>query len=140
MSFFGKKPKTAQQKAQMAKTRIMLRGAALFYVVFFIIVPMIRADSGDMDPVLRYAIIAFFIIACGVLIVLTVMEYMRGQKAGHYNEEGYTDDEDESDGSVTDSESDDDNDEYDDEYDEGDYEDDDDYDGDDDYNDEDEEE
>jgi len=134
MSFFGKKPKTAQQKAQMAKTRIMLRGVALIYIVFFIIVPMIQADSGDMDPLLRYAIIAFFIIASGVLAVLTALEYIRGNKAGRYKEEGYTDDEDESDGSVTGSESNDDNDENDDDeyedddedYDDEDYDDDDD--------------
>jgi len=96
MSFFGKKPKSAQQKAQMAKTRIMLRGVALVFLIFYVILPMIDADVEDvesMHPMLRYGILAFFIIACIWLVIATVLEYVRNKKAGLYTADGYEDDE-----------------------------------------------
>ena len=96
MSLFGNKPRTAQQKAQWAKTSIMLRAAALFYVVFFVIVPMLTPsveEAEQMDPVLRYVILAFFIIACGYLTIVSILEYYRNSKSGRYNADAYTDDE-----------------------------------------------
>jgi len=96
MSLFGKKPRTAQQKAHWAKSRIMLRSLALGYVVFFIIIPMINPDIEDaeaMHPTLRYVLLAVLIIFCGALIVGTVLEYIRSRKAGLYEPEAYQDDE-----------------------------------------------
>ena len=96
MSFFGKRPKTAQQKAQMAKTRIMLRAVALGFLVFYVIIPMIDPDIEDvegMHPMLRYGILAFFIIACLGLAILTIQEFVRSRKAGLYDAAAYKDDE-----------------------------------------------
>ena len=96
MSFFGKKPKTAQQKAQMAKTRIILRGAALVFLVFYVIVPMINPEIEDvegMHPALRYGILVFFIAATAALAVVTVLDYFRDKKAGRFEADAYTDDE-----------------------------------------------
>ena len=96
MSFFGKKPRTAQQKAQMAKTNIMLRTVAIGYLVFFIIWPLINADPeevGAMSPVVRWIVIAFFVIASTGLGISTALEYIRGKKSGRYSPEGHTDDE-----------------------------------------------
>ena len=96
MAFFKEKPKTAQQKAQRAKTSLMIRGVAIFYLIFFVIVPLIDSDPEDaasFSPVLRYAIIAFFIIVTAVIGVFTVLEYIRNNKAGRYKAEAYKDDE-----------------------------------------------
>jgi len=96
MSFFGKGNKTPQQKAQWAKTRLMLRGAALVYLVVFIIVPMINPETDDIDamnPMLRYAIIAFFIIASGGLLIVTVLDYIKAKNKGLFEPETYKDEE-----------------------------------------------
>ena len=96
MSFFGKKGKTAEQKAQWAKTRLMLRGAVLVYLVFFIIVPLMNPETEDIDamnPVTRYVIVACFIIACGGLLAVTVKDYFQGKKSGLFTPEAYEDDE-----------------------------------------------
>ena len=134
MSFFGKGQKTAQQKAQWAKTRLMLRGAALVYLVVFIVIPMINPETEDIDsmsPMVRYAIIAFFILACGGLAVATIMDYIKGQQKGLFSPEAYEDDKPEvvgDDVNETESEDIDEDEEYDDEDEEYDDEDDD-YDG-----------
>jgi len=144
MSLFGNKPKTAQQKAQWAKTRVMIRGVALVYVVFYVIVPMFNMDieeAESMHPALRYSVIAFFILVCTALIISTIVEFLRGQKDGRYKAEAYTDDEGAGSAAATESASED-NDEKEDDVDEDDYyEDDDDededYDDEDDYDDDD---
>jgi len=95
MSFFGKKGKTAEQKAQWAKTRLMLRGAALVYLVVFIVIPLMNPETEDIDamnPTTRYIIVAFFIIACGTLLFVTVKDYFQGKKAGLFSPEAYEDD------------------------------------------------
>jgi len=96
MALFGNKPKSAQQKAQWAKTRLLLRTVCLVYLVFYVIVPLIRTPAeGEeaLDPVLRYIIIAVFIIVTGVFSALTGLEYYRNRKAGLYNADAYEDDE-----------------------------------------------
>ena len=96
MSFFNRKGKSAEQKAQWAKTRLMLRGAVLVYLVFFIIVPLMNPETEDIDamnPVTRYVIVAFFIIACGGLLAVTVKDYFQGKKSGLFDPETYEDDE-----------------------------------------------
>jgi len=131
MSLFGNRPRSAQQKAQWAKTRLVLRGAALAYLVVFIIIPMINPKPEDIDamnPIVRYAIIAFFIIACGGLIIVTIRDYFRSQKNGLFSPEAYEDDEVDDVGESTDSSDDEDESE---DYDDDD-EDDEDYDDDDD--------
>jgi len=95
MSFFNRKGKSAEQKAQWAKTRLMLRGAVLVYLVFFIIVPLMNPETEDIDamnPVTRYVIVAFFIIACGGLLAVTVKDYFQGKKSGLFTPEAYEDD------------------------------------------------
>ena len=96
MAFFKDKPRTAHQKAQRAKTSLMIRAVALFYLVFFVIVPLIDnepEDAASFSPVLRFAIIAFFIIVTAVIAIFTVLEYIRNNKAGRYKAEAYEDDE-----------------------------------------------
>ena len=96
MSFFGKKPRTAQQKAQSAKTRILLRSIALGYVIFYIVIPMMSPDfeeAESMHPALRYGVLAFFIVVCTALVIGTVLEFIRNRKAGLYNADAYEDDE-----------------------------------------------
>jgi len=128
MSLFGNRPRTAQQKAQWAKTRIMIRGAALVYIVFYVVLPMIRADVEEADainPTLRIAIIVFFIVVCIALSIGTILEYIRNNKAGLYKAEAYTDDEGAGGGSVAEAAS---GDEEDEDNDDDEYDDDEDYD------------
>jgi len=96
MAVFGNKPKTAQQKAQWAKTSITLRTVALLYVVFYVIIPMINPEAEEIDsmsPLVRYGVLAFFILVSGYLIISTIMEFIRNNNAGRYRAEAYTDDE-----------------------------------------------
>ena len=96
MALFGNKPKSAQQKAQWAKTRILLRAVCLVYLIFYVIVPLIRTpQDGEeaIDPVLRIIIIAVFVIVTGVFSVLTILEYLRNRKEGRYEAGAYEDDE-----------------------------------------------
>jgi len=95
MALFGKKPRTAQQKAQWAKTRIMIRAAALIYIVVYILVPLINPSPEDVEsinPVLRWAIVAAFAIATVAIGIQTTLEFIRNNKAGNYKAEAYTDD------------------------------------------------
>jgi len=96
MAFFKDKPRTAHQKAQRAKTSLMIRAVALFYLIFFVIVPLVDTEpeeAASLNPVVRYAIIAFFIIVTVAIGVFTVLEYIRNNKAGRYKAEAYKDDE-----------------------------------------------
>jgi len=96
MSFFKSKPRTAAQKAQQVKSRLMVRGAALAYLIFFIIIPMFRLEPEEaeaMNPTLRYGILAFFILASAALVVLTLLDFIRGRKNGIFSPESYEDDE-----------------------------------------------
>ena len=95
MSLFGNKPKSAQQKAQWAKTRIMIRAIVILYFIFYILIPLINTapeDAEVMNPILRWSIVAVFSIAAVALGAQTAMEYFRNQKAGNYKAEAYTDD------------------------------------------------
>ena len=95
MALFGKKPRSAQQKAQWAKTRIMIRAAALAYIIFYVLIPLINASPEDvesMNPILRWSIVVAFGVVTAALIVQTTLEYIRNQKAGNYKAEAYTDD------------------------------------------------
>jgi len=123
MPFFGNKNRTAEQKARAAKTRPMIRVLALFFLVFYVIVPLINTPAEETDgmhPWVRYAIIAFFIIACIVIAVITAREYLQNKKDGKFDPSSYTDDvveevEDNSEDTSDDDEyDDDDEDEYDD--------------------------
>ena len=141
MSIFGNKPRTAQQKAQSAKMRLMIRLVACLYLVFYIIIPMLRdaPDDDSMPLVWRVIIITFFIISVGVVAGISLKEYLIKRKTGGFKPEAYEDDpgivkpeeehdtDDDPDDDDYDYEDDDDYDEYDDEddYDEDDYEDDD---------------
>jgi flagellar biosynthesis/type III secretory pathway M-ring protein FliF/YscJ len=96
MALFGNKPKTAQQKSQWAKSRLILRGACLVFIVFYVIFPLMNPapeDADAMNPTLRYIIVAVFIVIVAAFTVLTVLEYFRYKKAGLYEAEGYKDDE-----------------------------------------------
>jgi len=133
MPFFGNKSRTAEQKARAAKTRPMIRVLALFFLIFYVIVPLINAPeeyTDGMSPWVRYAIIAFFIIACIVIGVITALEYVRNKKEGKFDPSSYTDDEvdeaQESSDEIIDDEDDEDDDEY--EYEDDEDEDDDEYD------------
>jgi len=96
MGFFGKKSRTAHQKAQWEKTRLMLRIVAVFFVVFYVIVPFFNMTPDEIEevgPIFRYIVIVGFIIACVGISVLTLFEYMKNKKAGKYDASAYTDDE-----------------------------------------------
>ena len=146
MSFFGKKSRTAQQKAQWAKTSLLIRVVALGYIIFYVIIPLFQIppeDAEAMNPVLRYSIAGAFIVATAYLTVQTIITHIRNQKGGLYNADAYKDDEEPGETSESsensepedkedeDDEYDDDDDEYDEDDDEYD-EDDDEYDDDDD--------
>ena len=94
MSFFSNKPRTAQQKAQGAKMRMMIRLVAIGYLVFYIIVPMIRdAPDDDSIPMFwRIVIIVFFIAAVSVIGVISAVEFITKQKTGGYKADAYEDD------------------------------------------------
>jgi len=95
MSFFNKGGKTAEQKAQWAKTRLMLRGAVLVYLIFFIVIPMMNPETEDIDqisPAVRYAMVTFFVAACGGLSYITIKDYLNGKKEGRFSPEYYKDD------------------------------------------------
>ena len=97
MALFKKRPQTAQQKAQKAQMRIVVRLACCAYIIFYVILPLIRepSDEGGMNPTLKIIIIAAFIAITAVVIVVTVLEVVRNWKAGLYKASSYTDDEDE---------------------------------------------
>ena len=95
MSLFKKKPKTAQQKAQMTQMRILTRVACCAYIVFYVIVPLLKPslDGAVMNPALRIGIAAAFIAAVVAILAVTAKEAMRTWKAGLFKADAYTDDE-----------------------------------------------
>jgi hypothetical protein len=96
MAVFQRKPKTAGQKAQWEKTRLIVRGAVLVFVFVYIIVPLLGTvpeDESSMSPTVRYIIVAVFTVAVAVLTVITILEYFRYKKSGLYDAAAYKDDE-----------------------------------------------
>jgi len=96
MGFFSGGPKTAEQKAKGAKSRILFRIAAIAFLVFYVIIPMINPDpevAEEINPTFRYlAIVGFSLAVIGVGIV-TAREYIKSKKAGLFDSSAYTDDE-----------------------------------------------
>ena len=92
---FKKKPKTAQQKAQRAQLRIFARLACCAYIVFYVVIPLIREtpEENGMNPTLMVFIVSAFIAIVAVIVVLTIIEIHRSHKSGLFKAEGYTDDE-----------------------------------------------
>lgn len=96
MSIFSNKPRTAAQKAQGEKTRLIFRAAILVLLVFYLVLPLIRAyfDGEDYLPTgWQIAIIIFFVIAIGALSAVTINDYIKGKKSGRFDPEFYKDDE-----------------------------------------------
>ena len=95
MPFLKKKPKTAQQKAQSAQMRILLRLACCAYIIFYVIIPLIRdaPEPDSMDPTLKTVVIVAFSAITAAIIVFTIIEFVRNWKAGFYKAAAYTDDE-----------------------------------------------
>ena len=95
MPFFKKRPRTAQQKAQRTQMRIFAKLACCAYIVFYVIIPLLRAPAEEesMSPELRYGISAAFIVAVAVIAVLTVREIVLFWKAGLFTADAYEDDE-----------------------------------------------
>jgi len=94
MPFFKKRPKTAKQKAQGTQMRILIRLACCAYIVFYVIIPMLRPTSGEdtMNPTVRVAIAIAFIVIVAVIFALTINETIRTWKAGLFRADAYTDD------------------------------------------------
>jgi len=98
MAFFKKRPKTAQQKAQGAQMRILIRFLCCAYIIFYVIIPLMRdVPDGDssMSPTFRLTVVAVFIAVTAAIIVFTIVEVIRNWKAGLYKATAYTDDESE---------------------------------------------
>ena len=94
MSIFSAKPRTAQQKAQRAQTRIFIRIACCAYLVYFVIIPLLRpaVEEDGMSPALRTGVAIAFIAATAFLLIITVRELVVNWKAGLYKAGAYEDD------------------------------------------------
>ena len=93
---FKRRPKTAQQKAQRAQIRIFLRFAVCAYLVYYIIIPMLRDESQTegMNPTFKLVVICLFIAVTAVIVVVSIFEIIANLRAGVYKPSAYTDDED----------------------------------------------
>ena len=95
MALFKKRPQSAQQKAQRAQIRVAVRLACCIYIVFYVIIPLIREpyEGGGMSPTMRIIVITAFSVITAAIMVATVIEVVRNWKAGLYKASSYTDDE-----------------------------------------------
>ena len=69
--------------------------ACCVYLVFYVIIPLIRTSSDEndtMNPALKSAIIAVFIAVTATFFVVTIIEVVRNWKAGNFKATAYTDD------------------------------------------------
>ena len=73
---------------------VLLRLACCAYLVFYVIVPMLRGSSAEdgMSPTLKLAIAIAFIVVTAAILVFTAVEFVRNWKAGYNNAASYTDD------------------------------------------------
>ena len=96
MPFFKPKPKSARQKAQRTQMRVAARVACCAYIVFYVIIPMMKPPTAEetMDPNLRLGIAIAFIVTVAVIMVFTIREIIVYWKAGYFKAEAYTDDPD----------------------------------------------
>ena len=94
MALFKSRPRTAQQKAQRTQMRVLARVACCAYIVFYVVVPMLKEPAGDdsMQPAMRVGIAVAFIVAVAVIAAFTVREIVLNWKAGFFKAEAYTDD------------------------------------------------
>ena len=74
--------------------RILVRLACCAYLVFYVIIPMLKPQAGEdtMNPALKIVFVAAFIVAVIVIMTLTVREVITNLKKGYYKAEAYTDD------------------------------------------------
>ena len=94
MSFFGKRPKSAQQKAQRAQFRALAQVLCCIYLIFYVIIPMVESlpDDDGVSPTLKMILIVVFSIATVLLMFLTVRDFIVNIKTGKYKAEAYTSD------------------------------------------------
>ena len=95
MPFFKKKTQTAQQKAQRAQLNIVIRLACCGYLIFYVIIPLIkdRSEQGNLSPALKIIIIAAFIAITAGIIIMTIIEAVRKWRTGSFKASYYSDDE-----------------------------------------------
>ena len=94
MSIFRKKSATAQQKAQQAQMRIFIRLACCAYLIYFVIVPLIKPASEEdaMSPAVRIVAVIAFIIATAAILIFAIRELIVNLKAGMFKASAYEDD------------------------------------------------
>ena len=94
-SLFKKRPQTAQQKAQRAQTRVFVRLACCAYIIFYIILPLIRNPSEEdgINHTWKIIVVTAFIAGTAAIIIVTIIEIARNWKAGLYKASAYKDDE-----------------------------------------------
>lgn len=94
MALFKQKPKSAQQKAQRTQMRVFVRLACCAYIVFYVIIPMLKPPETEetMDPRLRLGIVIAFIAVVAFIVVITIREIIIYWKAGYFKASAYTDD------------------------------------------------
>ena len=94
MSIFSAKPRTAQQKAQRAQTRIFIRFACCAYLIYFVIIPLLKpaVEEDGMSPALRTGAAIAFIAVTAFVIIITLRELVINWRAGLYKAGAYKDD------------------------------------------------
>lgn len=74
--------------------RILARLLGCGYLIYLVFNNMIGVppEEAGFTPTVQVAIIVIFLAAAAALLILSVLEFIKGKKAGVYNESFYTDD------------------------------------------------
>ena len=74
--------------------RVLARLACCAYLVFYVIIPMLRPSDGEetMNPSLRVGIAIGFIVVVALITVFTIKEIVQSWKAGLFKADAYSDD------------------------------------------------
>ena len=82
--------------------QVLLRAVCCGYLVFYVIIPLIRdsSDENSISPTLRIAIIVVFSVLTAAIIIFTILEMIRNRKAGLYKATAYKDDVSEEDAEI----------------------------------------
>ena len=74
--------------------RIVARVACCAYIIFYVVVPMLRTPAGEdsMNPRLKLGFAIGFIVIVAAIVIATTREVITNWKAGYFKADAYDDD------------------------------------------------
>ena len=90
MALFNRREKTAREKANKAQLGILARLLGCAYLIYLVITMLRSSTENDgLNPTMKIVIAALMLTASVVIVIFTLLEFLRNVKSGFYKEDAY---------------------------------------------------